>query len=121
MRYNPDNDSHVDDWFDCDLEPESDGTLTEEAGKDLMNSLYEEDEFPDGEFVASIHAKYPNWYLIRITGFIAATFVEMKPWLDDNVKFGQYKKVGWDSGCSSSVGVVFESPKDAMMFKLRWR
>lgn len=117
MRYNTANDSHVDDWFTCDLEPESDGTLDEASA----NALYEEDDFPDGEFVQSIHNKYPNWYLIRITGFIAATFTEMKPWLDDNVRFGQYKKVGWDSGCSSSVGVVFESPKDAMMFKLRWR
>jgi hypothetical protein len=117
MQYSEDNDSQVDDWFDCDLEPESDGILS----KANLDAMFEEDEFPDGDFVQSIHAKYPDWYLVRVTGFIAATFMQMKPWLDSNVKFGQYKKVGWDSGCSSSVGVVFENPKDAMMFKLRWR
>jgi hypothetical protein len=117
MRYNTHNDSHVDEWFDCELEPESDGVL------DVANAsaMFEEDEFPDADFVESIHSKYPGWYLIRITGFIASTFTEMRPWLDANTPFGEYKKVGWDSGCSSSVGVIFQSPKDAMMFKLRWR
>jgi hypothetical protein len=119
--YKSDNDDHVEDWFYDPMEPAEDGQLTQEGQRELMSELYEEDEFPDGEFVESIHSKYPGWYLVRITGFISSTFTQMKPWLDENVKFGQFKKVGWDSGCSSSVGVVFQSPKDAMMFKLRWR
>jgi len=118
MPYYPTpNDNHVDIWFDVLSEPEADGAL----GEPKLNSLYEEDEFPDLDFADSVNSKYPGWFLVRITGFIAATFSEMKPWLDENVKFGDFKKVGWDSGCSSSVGVIFESPKDAMMFKLRWR
>jgi len=115
--YYHENNDHVDEWFDDFAEPEQDGVL----GEAKLNSFFEEDEFPDLDFADSVNSKYPGWYLVRITGFIASTFSEMKPWLDENVKFGQFAKVGWSSGCSSSVGVVFESGKDAMMFKLRWR
>lgn len=115
--YRNENTELVEDWFDDVSEPETDGVL----GEFKMNSMFEEDEFPDLDFSATVNAKYPGWYLVRMTGFIASTFTEMLPWLEENVKFGQFKKVGWSDGCSSSVGVVFENGKDAMMFKLRWR
>lgn len=104
-------------WFDEMFEPNKDGFLDPNA----PNALYEEDDWEDGDFNSKIHDQYPGWFLVKITGFIAKTFIEIEPWLNENVKFGAFKKVGWDSGCSYSVGVVFESSKDAMLFKLRWR
>lgn len=111
------NEDYVEDWFSDIAEPETDGVL----GEPKINSMFEEDEFPDHDFVDSVNSRYPGWYLVRITGFIASTFNEMLPWLEENTKFGQFKRVGWSSGCSSSVGVIFENGKDAMIFKLRWR
>ena len=106
-------------WLADDSEPDNDGVITSDIGK--YSEVWNEDDWEDGDFQPSIAAKYPGWYLVKLVGFTQYSFGKVDPWLVDNVKFGQYNKVGWDSGCSYSVGVVFESPRDAMMFKLRWR
>jgi hypothetical protein len=105
-------------WLDIDYEPMKDGIVEAEPA---TNPMFEEDEWEDGDFQHSIHAKFPNWYLVKMTGFTAVTYAEVAPWLEENVKFGKYERVGWSDGCSTSVGVVFEHGRDAMMFKLRWR
>ena len=86
-----------------------------------LDALWDDDDWEDADFEKTINAKYPNWYLVKLPAFNALTIKTIEPWLDDNVKYGKFEKVGWSSGCSYSVGVVFESGKDAMMFKLRWR
>lgn len=106
-------------WFDDVFEPDSDGSLS--GDKENYQDIWSDDDWEDGDFESSIAAKYPGWYLVKMVGFTLHTFKTVEPWLVDNVKFGQYKQVGWDSGCSYSVGVIFESSRDAMMFKLRWR
>lgn len=105
-------------WLDEATEPDQDGLIGETP---VINPMFDEDEWEDGDFQQSINVKFPGWYLVKMTGFTTATFKDVEPWLKDNVKFGRFEKVGWDSGCSYSVGVVFEHGKDAMMFKLRWR
>lgn len=105
-------------WLDIDYEPDSDGIVEAEPA---VNPMFEEDEWENGDFQHSIHAKFPNWYLVKMTRFTAAIYAEVAPWLEENVKFGKYERVGWSDGCSTSVGVVFEHGRDAMMFKLRWR
>ena len=102
------------DYFD------KDGIIGTESDTDL-SEIYEEDEFEDEDFAPSINSKFPGWYLVRMYGFNWMTMGEVKEWCSGNTKFGSWEAVGWTTGCSSSVGVVFESPKDAMMFKLRWR
>ena len=92
-----------------------------EAAERELNELYEEDDFEDSDFSPSINVKFPGWYLVRMFGFTWQTMGEVKEWCTTNTRFGGWEAVGWASGCSSSVGVVFENPKDAMMFKLRWR
>ena len=106
-------------WFDATFELDKDGTIS--ADKPAYTELWDEDDWEDADFQESINAKYPGWYLVKLPSFTRHTFDQIDPWLVDGVKFGQYSKVGWDSGCSYSVGVIFESPRDAMMFKLRWR
>ena len=105
------------DYFD------KDGVIAEESAEQIeeRNELFEDDEFEDGDFAPTINSKFPGWYLVRMYGFNWMSMVEVKEWCQDNTKFGSWEAVGWSTGCSSSVGVVFESPKDAMMFKLRWR
>jgi hypothetical protein len=81
-----------------------------------------EDDWEVADFHKGINAKYPGWFLIKMPEYSSQGFIEVKNWLaDGNVTFGKYEPVGWTSGCSYSVGVVFESAKDAMIFKLRWR
>jgi hypothetical protein len=95
--------------------------INEDDELDDLDEMWEDDEWEDPDFEVSVNKKYPGWYLVKLPGFTAATFVKLEPWLADNVKYGEWQKVGWYSNCSYSVGVVFESPRDAMLFKLRWR
>jgi hypothetical protein len=95
-----------------------DGQISEDVE---TSNLFEEDEWEDGDFVESIHKKFPNWYLVKMLGFSWSTFIPVEEWCKENVKHGEWKKVGWETGCSYSVGVVFSHSRDAMMFKLRWR
>lgn len=89
---------------------------------DDFDELFEDDEWEDNEFESRMRKEYPGWYLVKLPGFTARKFEAVKEWLnDDNIQFGQYSTVGWSSNCSYSVGVVFESGKDAMIFKIRWR
>jgi hypothetical protein len=81
-----------------------------------------EDTWEVGDFQTGINDRFPGWYLIKMPSYSSRTFQVVRDWLaDDNVHFGSYEAVGWDSGCSYGLGVVFESAKDAMIFKLRWR
>lgn len=95
----------------------------EEEQEELETSYdhWENDSWEDGDFAKGVNDKYPGWHLVKIIGFTSKSFTDIDAWLASNVKFGQYERVGWSSNCSYSVGVVFESGKDAMMFKLRWR
>lgn len=87
-----------------------------------FTEIFDEDDWEDSDFEEAINKQYPNWYLVKLPGFTERTFSQVREWLEDgNVHFGAYKKVGWSTICSYSVGVVFESGRDAMMFKLRWR
>jgi hypothetical protein len=87
----------------------------------VRSALFEEDDIEDPDFEVNLREKYQGWYFVKLVGFTTRSFEEIGPWLTENVRFGKYDQVGWESGCSYSVGVVFEHPKDAMMFKLRWR
>jgi hypothetical protein len=89
---------------------------------DDFDEMFDDDEWEDTDFEASISKQYPGWYLVKLPGFTPQMFLEVKAWLaDGNVQYGQCTPVGWSSGCAYSVGVVFESGRDAMLFKLRWR
>ena len=107
-------------WLWDDMVP--DGKISPEKPVDPSDgdSLFEDDEWEDDDFVQTINDKFPNWYLVKMLGFSSSTFGPVLKWCEQNVK-AEWKQVGWESGCSYSVGVVFESARDAMMFKLRWR
>lgn len=98
------------------------GLFKIEVDDEDFGDLLPADEWEDTGFLKSVAEKYPGWFLVKLPGFTARTFVEVKEWLvDDNVRYGKYEPIGWSSNCAYSVGVVFENAKDAVMFKLRWR
>lgn len=97
---------------------ESDGRIM--APTQEKSVMFEEDDLEDPDFEIDLQATYPGWYFVKMIGFTVSKFDEVEPWLAENTKHGEYQRIGWESGCSYSVGVVFESSKDAMMFKLRW-
>lgn len=82
--------------------------------------LWDEDYFEVSDFPQSVKDRFPGFHLMKITNFNGSKLVDVDAWCQDNVKYGKWERVGWRSGCSSSVGVVIENPRDAMMFKLRW-
>ncbi len=90
--------------------------------EDDLDELFEDDDWEDADFEKDVNEKHPGWYLVKLPGFTTLTFEKVRNWLeDDNIHFGRYETVGWRSGCAYSVGVVFESGRDAMLFKLKWR
>ena len=95
----------------------------EEEQEELRYSYgsWEDNSWEDPAFRKSVGEEYPGWHLVKIVGFTIKKLSDIDQWLIENVKHGQYKRLGWSSNCSYSVGVVFESGKDAMFFKLRWR
>lgn len=99
-----------------DLSQIDDDTLDDEDD----DYFYDEDEWEDDDFPASIKNEYPEWFLLKITNFNGAKLGDVDVWMQENCTRGQHKRVGWYSGCSYSVGVVIENPRDAMMFRLRW-
>lgn len=83
-------------------------------------SLWEDDDWEDSAFPAKIAEQFPGWHQMKITRFTSGTLNDIKAWCAENVVNGKWQQVGWNSGCSYSVGVVIESARDAMLFKLRW-
>jgi hypothetical protein len=84
------------------------------------DEMLEDDEWEDNYAVADILKKYPeSWKLVKAVNFTYGTMDDMKQWCKDNTT-AAYAHVGWESGCSYTVGVIFESHIDAILFKLTW-
>jgi hypothetical protein len=62
----------------------------------------------------------PSWYLMKVIRFDVKKLQEIEVWLADTC-MGQHKRVGWSSGCSTTVGIAFEYQHDAIMYTLRWK
>jgi hypothetical protein len=85
------------------------------------DELLGEDDWEDQLQLNTLLKKYPSdWYIVKMVDFNHVTMAEIDDWLSDNM-YHKYERVGWHSGCSYSVGVIFENAKDAIFFKLRWR
>jgi hypothetical protein len=79
-----------------------------------------EDEWEDGPTIDRIKANYPDsWVVVKVINFTNNTLSDVKDWCLNNC-MANYAHIGWDSGCSYTVGVIFESHTDAVMFKLTW-
>lgn len=61
-----------------------------------------------------------SWYLMKIVNFNAKKLQEMEQWLVDNCT-ASYRRVNWGGGCTTKIGVAFQSEHDAIFYKLRWR
>jgi hypothetical protein len=92
----------------------------DEDDDDDDDYIFEEDLWEDLAFPARIADEYPNWHQLRIRNFTSNKLNEIKEWCAENIKRGKWNTVGWTSGCSSSVGVVIENGRDAMLYRLRW-
>jgi hypothetical protein len=60
-----------------------------------------------------------EWYLVKVINFNGGTLKDMRDWLTENIHH-TYKELSWSGGCSSKVGVAFESAMDAVLFRLRY-
>lgn len=96
-----------DDDDDAD-EPYDDGTL-------LTDDIWEDRLAFNG-----IRAKYPDQYIMKVVRYGSSTFGELEEWCQDNCR-DQWKKIGWSSGCSYTVAIVFWSHVDAIIYRMRWQ
>jgi len=94
--------------------------LDDELEDDEDEFYLQDDEWEDLAFPERIANEFPGWHQLKITNFTNKKLTEIREWCTDNVTRGGWKDVGWNSGCSYSVGVVIENPRDAMLFRLRW-
>lgn len=61
-----------------------------------------------------------HWFLTKCRNFDGRKLQDMQTWLQSNCQ-ADYKRIGWATGCSTTVGIAFESANDAFFYKLRWR
>lgn len=83
-------------------------------------NIFDDPDWEDLAFPANIAEQYPGWHQLKITNFSGGTLNQINEWCKQNISHGRWKQVGWNSGCSYSVGIVVEHGRDAMMFRLRW-
>lgn len=83
-----------------------------------FEDFIDEDDWEDSHWFTKTQEKYPGWHIVKLPNLYKMS--EIEEWLPTNIKHGQYRKEGWYSNCAYSVAIVFEKPKDAIMFKLRW-
>lgn len=80
----------------------------------------DDDDWDESAMLPEILAKHPEFsHLVRLRGFTLDTLREVDAWLPSSCK-AAFRRIGWSSGCSTSVGVLFVDITDALMFKLRW-
>lgn len=95
-------------------------TTEDELDFDDYEDFVGEDEWEDGPAIERIKTRYPDgWMVVKVTNFTQNTLADVKEWCKINCT-EPYDHIGWDSGCSYTVGVIFEGYADAVMFKLTW-
>jgi hypothetical protein len=92
----------------------------EYINEDEDDYLFEDDDWEVSEFPENIKQQYPGYYCLKITNFNSSTLSDILEWCKSNMTRGEWKRVGWNSDCSYSVGIVAENNIDASLFKLRW-
>lgn len=85
-----------------------------------MEKMFEEDDWEDEFEYENIKRQYTGWTIIKLENFTVASLNKCLDWCQSNVS-GIFKKIGWNSGCSYTVGIAFQDFSDAAIFKLRWK
>jgi hypothetical protein len=99
-------------------ETKMDGYMTDTADND--DDFLGDDEWEDIAQLRHITSNYPSdWKVVKVSDFNSETMVDMKEWCSA-MCVHKYDHIGWDSGCSYTVGVIFESISDAVIFRLTW-
>jgi hypothetical protein len=83
-------------------------------------SLVDDDVFEDRLKYAGIRNQYPTQHILKVIRYTGRSFVELDEWLKENCR-GTYKRIGWASGCSTTVAVVFWDTTDAVLYRMRWQ
>lgn len=80
---------------------------------------FDEDDWEDSKKIDEYKAKYPGWYIMKVTNYQAIRLGQIDKWCREYCQ-SEFKKIEWRSGCSYSVAVGFENYQDAILYKLRW-
>lgn len=85
-----------------------------------LDDLLSDDDWEDREAIEQIKRRMPaGWHLIKVVNFNYRTLSEIDDWCRQ-YSTGDFKRVGWNSGCSYTVGVMFAEDCDAVYFSFRW-
>jgi hypothetical protein len=94
----------------------------DEVGTDYgyEGTLIDDDVWEDRLKYNGIRAKFPTQHIMKVIGYSGRSFLELDEWLEENCR-DQYKRIGWASGCSTTVAVVFWDSTDAVLYRMRWQ
>lgn len=94
--------------------------IDDEIEDDEDDYIFDDDDWDDADFPQRYLDKYPGYHMLKIQNFNRGKLADIDRWCQLHLINGHYERVGWTSGCSTSVGIVIEDATDAMMFKLAW-
>ncbi|CAM6055297.1 unnamed protein product [Sphagnum tenellum] len=90
----------------------------EDEDDDFDDLLGEFDEWEDDAALERLKEKMPaGWYMVKVTNYTAGKLKDIDEWCELNC-CGEYKRVGFTSGCAYMVAVQFEESRDAVLYKL---
>lgn len=113
----------IDEWEDEEDEDEDedyDPLDDYDSEYGYEGTLVDDDVWEDRLKYNGIRAKYPDQHIMKVIGYTGHNFVELDEWLKDNCR-QPYKRIGWASGCSTTVAVVFWDTTDAILYRMRWQ
>lgn len=84
-----------------------------------LDDFFDEEEWEDAAAVKAIKEKLPGWKIMKIGYFHNPRIKEIEEWCSSTCQ-DEWKRIGWSSGCSTTVGVAFKNIQDAIYYKLRW-
>lgn len=83
-------------------------------------TLVEDDVWEDHLKYQGIRDKFPTQHILKVSGYTGRNFSELDEWLSENCR-AEYRRVGWSSGCSTTVAVVFWNHIDAVLYRMTWQ
>jgi hypothetical protein len=109
-------------WADEDDDEDEYEDGLDEVGSEYgyEGTLIDDDVWEDALKFKGIRDKFPTQHIMKVVGYTGRNFVELDEWLKENTR-QEYRRVGWASGCSTTVAVVFWDATDAILYRMRWQ
>ena len=87
---------------------------------DYDDLLGEEDQWEDSVAYKEIKNNMPDgWYMFKIINYNQKKLQDIETWCNENCN-GEFRKIGWRTGCAYMVAMQFSNSYDAVLYRLMW-